>query len=718
MHGAMDVRHRSGILTVVVLLASLFWQIASANEVAAQPRAEIDKKSLSPVVRLPDSSLPEGSLTIWFDSGVAEFASADTREYQLAPVVDDKAGEPRACSQQTSCTCNLSDEFLKELSKGSGKAAVLLLPGSIQINPGEAIPTFTNASGSPLDRSAVTVNPKRIIFSRSLIEAAKLDAEHGRHELPFRFPDAIDQVTCDAGECRMTKEGVIVFGIDPAASDINIRYTLKPKFFRRVADKLVNAETVKVKLERCSIKIPAHVPLLAGVENHRYFLQVPHDCFTQDVRDLQVETRPPAQAYIRTEIPHDDPNTRLLEIFFERVPSGTDALSLNLFEHVGSPRLIGSVQIPVMSNYRPSFIRLDIEDIGIIDFIPSNRSARLRLGYPRPEWGENFSIEERAGFYTVSKKADGWRLRGEPGVAGNIPLLFAYRPRELLHFLEKPETEEPPVLSSLYSEALYPIRTINIPMPLVGGNRHTASFMQVVCGRNGHERYIEVGELARIDFATRDSCRIIFDCDKIPESAGVQRLRIAVGDLNQIVSLTPSGGLLSLTIPVGERNEYDTILVVVSHDLLSGHYTLSARQTIGEEARYRILLSDSWLKISGTTALPTGMFRFGASNVQGAVPISIGILARATYLQKNGREFPLGLETGLFGTNLSGQPDLSVVAGIGFSIPVLNTNTVLQASLNIHAWLEYAPTRSGRGEAPFAFLFGPSITIGQLSTTF
>ena len=328
--------------------------------------------------------------------------------------------------------------------------------------------------------------------------------------------------------------------------------------------------------------------LLAGAEKHHYFLQVPRNCITQDVRDLQVDTRPPTQAYLKSELPHGDPTTRLLEIFFERVPAGTDSISVSLFEQIGSPRLVGSVQIPIISQYRPSFIHLDIEDLGSIDFIPSNRSARLRIGYPQLDWEENFHVEERPGFYTVSKKGDSWYIRGEPGAAGTIPLLLAYRPRELLSFLERPEKEEPPALSTFYSEALYTIRTVNIPMPLLGGKKQAASFVQVVCGRNGHERYVEVGEVARIDFATRDSCRVVFDCAKIPESAGVQRLRVTAGDFNQIIALAPDGGPLTLTIPIGERTEYDTLVMVISHDLLSGHYTLQAQQNLGEEAKYRI----------------------------------------------------------------------------------------------------------------------------------
>ena len=42
-------------------------------------------------------------------------------------------------------------------------------------------------------------------------------------------------------------------------------------------------------------------------------------------------------------------------------------------------------------------------------------------------------------FIRSLKKRNSWYIRGEPGAAGTNPLLLAYRPRELLSFLERPE---------------------------------------------------------------------------------------------------------------------------------------------------------------------------------------------------------------------------------------------------------------------------------------
>jgi hypothetical protein len=265
---------------------------------------------------------------------------------------------------------------------------------------------------------------------------------------------------------------------------------------------------------------------------------------------------------------------------------------------------------------------------------------------------------------------------------------------------------------------LYAVKNLNLSIPLLGKDPSTSSFVEVQCGQPGKHQLILVGTLNRIPFEARDSCRLIFHLDRMPKDAGQQRLRVEAGDFHQVITLSPGPGELIATIPAGTKNEFDPLTVTITHDLLSGHYTLLPRQSLGEALSYRILLSDRSFKISATTAMPTGMFRFSTKELSGSMPISAGALTRFTYVQDAGREFPLGLEVGLFGTNLSNTPDFSIVMGIGLSLPVLNQNTVLQASFNIHAWAEFAPTRLSRGDPSFAFLFGPSFSVGMLSTTF
>jgi hypothetical protein len=91
---------------------------------------------------------------------------------------------------------------------------------------------------------------------------------------------------------------------------------------------------------------------------------------------------------------------------------------------------------------------------------------------------------------------------------------------------------------------------------------------------------------------------------------------------------------------------------------------------------------------------------------------------RLLWLYSEGRPFPLGLELGALVTGIDDDPHLSLVGGIGLSVPVLNANTPFEASFNLHAWVEYAPTRADAGYTPWSFLFGPSFAVGKFSTQF
>jgi hypothetical protein len=663
-------------------------------------------------------SAPESNLTIWADSGIADLKTTQPGTRLMVAVVDGLVENISACPERM-CSHELGAGFLRALAEGPDKMGMVLWPEGIRLEPGSRFPVVMGKDGEELSWKDLALNVRTIVFSNVLIGSGKLDTAEDRHVIQPRFLRAIDRVTCDNAECRLTRKGILVFDIEPTAPSIRLGYTLKTGFALKAGRKLAGNDMVTLKLERCAIKAPADIPLLAGTGNHVYFVKIPRECTRADTIDLELSTKPPSRSYVRSEFDSEDPSMRILELVIDRVPLTTDRINLTVFERVGGLRRLGEVKLPVAMNYRPAQIRFEVPDIGLVDFIPSNRPARLSFGFGDPVWIGKFSVEARPGFYGISHQECGWTVLGEEGVTGNIPLRFAYRPRELSSFLGLPDGPDTlaPVIASFDTEGVYPVRNINVPLGLMT-SKPDEDLLKVICGVRGEEQSINPGKLVRIPFEKRDSCRIVFFRNRIPVYAGIQRLQIKAGDFNQIISLSPGSGTLHLTVPVGERDEYEKVTVSVAHDMLSGHYTLQSQQNLGEEARFRIMLSDSWWRVSATTALPTGMFRFGSGDSEGSVPLSAGALSRINYIQNDGRDFPLGLEMGLFATNLSGQPDFSIVLGAGLSIPVLNPNTSLQASFNIHAWLEYAPTRLARDEGTVAFLFGPSFTVGRLSTTF
>ena len=109
--------------------------------------------------------------------------------------------------------------------------------------------------------------------------------------------------------------------------------------------------------------------------------------------------------------------------------------------------------------------------------------------------------------------------------------------------------------------------------------------------------------------------------------------------------------------------------------------------------------------------------------------LNFGVLSRLTWLNNEGKEGLVGFETGVMGMGLATDRDrqLAIVAGFGVSIPLGNANQPTQAAVNIHAWAAYsigvrhAQLRDAAGQPtgtielnPWAFIFGPSITIGSV----
>ena len=128
-----------------------------------------------------------------------------------------------------------------------------------------------------------------------------------------------------------------------------------------------------------------------------------------------------------------------------------------------------------------------------------------------------------------------------------------------------------------------------------------------------------------------------------------------------------------------------------------------------------------------TTAIPTGLYRFGTANTSGVLSLSLGILTRLTWLDTDGHEGLLGLEAGLMAFGLTGDvsasgaplPQVGAVVGAGLTIPIAGAGSPTQASINLHAWAEQRITGSGAEAASTrALIFGPSISLGNVGTTF
>jgi hypothetical protein len=125
-----------------------------------------------------------------------------------------------------------------------------------------------------------------------------------------------------------------------------------------------------------------------------------------------------------------------------------------------------------------------------------------------------------------------------------------------------------------------------------------------------------------------------------------------------------------------------------------------------------------------TTAIPTGLYRFGDDEHSGVLSLNFGIVSRLTWLDSEGHEGLLGLEAGVMAFGLTnsksttGQPltQIGAVTGLGLSVPISNRSSPAAAAINLHGWLEMDITADDEAQRDnrFAFIFGPSISIGNV----
>jgi hypothetical protein len=171
--------------------------------------------------------------------------------------------------------------------------------------------------------------------------------------------------------------------------------------------------------------------------------------------------------------------------------------------------------------------------------------------------------------------------------------------------------------------------------------------------------------------------------------------------------------------------------VRVSHSADDKHYVLDGDDVDVESglpsAKWSVVTGRGVARVYATTAIPTGLYRVSDRDHSGLLTLNFGVLARLTWLDSLGREGLLALEAGVLGVGLANDQsptghslsEVGVVTGIGLSVPIANRSLATETSVNLHAWLEYEPARATFGTgSPWAFVFGPSVSIGNLGADF
>jgi hypothetical protein len=632
----------------------------------------------------------------------------------------DTCREPNGVGGAEACAWGVP----KKLSADPSASLLRWLPAGAQV---ASDATLFDGDGRAAPAETFAITPSRIELTDLLPSDASVDVSSGTGHAPMSHFEAVAGVDCGTVSCRV-EAGSLVLAAPPASVttvDVKLRLLSRVFFTRRKPPD--PQPTLRVSILRCPMSV-ASGPALRGVDTARTVVRLEGACM-RDVASLrflvggrqadvtEVESVKDAAYAVLNLGSLDAPSITITAVRGE----GDTVVGLARTETRAAPVVRTVLSIP---GFPP------------IDFIPNNRAAIVHR--PHVAGAELALLPIDDVYDAKTEVADGAEVsvvRGDVNAVGSVALQFGYRMPGLPAPLDK-------VNLAVLSDPLHrAVKEANIPAPFGISALKADPLVEVVCTDvDGKPRRILPGLPTHLAFAVREGCRVVLHRERLSPEFGTQKLNLEVevnkldgtarpeGHLNQAVILR-AGSEPRIAWIKGVVAPYDRILVRLSHVADEAHYLNALDIPTGAPmVQWSIVLGTGRVRLYATTAIPTGLYRFGTSQTSGALTLSLGVITRLTWLDTDGHEGLLGFEAGLMAFGLTGgdssttgQPlqQVGAVFGLGMAIPIAGAGSPTQASINLHAWAEQRITGSGPEAASArALIFGPSISLGNVGTTF
>ncbi len=586
---------------------------------------------------------------------------------------------------------------------------------------GEPDAVFYDAAGRQLPPESFNLVPARITLTRLVPADAAVDLATGQGEVPLVHPEAVGSAECGPLQCEMSQGKLIVRGAASLVGTVDVRLRLVAHVFLLRKDQLDAQVTVRLPVLHCPMAI-ASGPPIRNNDEAKVIVKVEGRC-ARDLTGVRFVLRDTPLKVLQT---LNDRDATYVALQLGRI--GADTLTITAIRGEGDGIALAVAYTPTRSAPQ---VRAALELPGYpnLSFIPNNRWATVHVS-PAGEH-QRFALLPIEGIYMVQERPGAPALiRAEPHAAGLTVLRFGLRAASLpagLDQIDLAVAEDP--LQRGTGEA-------NIPASIEGGDGKLP-LVEFLCGGGSLElKRIEIGETAYVSYDLRDTCRVVFHRERLDPEWGTQKLNFEVdvlrpdgsprGDAHvaQVVTLR-AGKEPRYAWIKGITDPFDRVSVRVSHVPDEDHYIGGAELSTGAPAaQWSAVLGAGHFRLYGTSTIPTGLYRFGGNDkASGVLALNFGVISRLAWLDKDGREFPLALETGVLVFGISNTTDdknnrqVGVVAGVGFAVPIANRLQVSQASINVHAWYETSVMRNVPHGARNAFIFGPSISIGNVGTS-
>ncbi len=696
------------------LLKVLTGDCAAPAEVVVQTTGPLSRSPVRAVLHPEDGDLDLidrglSRAVVWWRLGGGEWAS------EICTETSAESGGGN------SCELSVGRDLARAALLAGGLELLRLPPGAPRAAPGDRAPEVwlraATAGGDGLQATMdqLRVSDLRFVVQAPLVRSPSIEAWRDTVHIQLAVPGAAASASCRPGSCWLTDDGAVDL-VPPAAGDaVQITLKLKDRVVARQGEVTSTTVVETLPVARCELR-PVTKRVLGGTSDHLVSLTLGDRCPT-DLTDLAAESSPSSGAWIERVVP----DQHRVDVRLGNVPRRIEALELRLMR-ASTRTVLGSARLEVRSAYSPALVRLTDPELGELAVIPTNRDVRVTWASDDALVASGIEPVAVPGYYSLERRAEGVTIRGEARTAGSIALRFGYWPSGAAH------TGEP--LTTFDSELRFAVRPVNVPVSLSPDSGRTSKLATVVCrDEAGQEKEIAPGDLVSMPFASRNSCRLKIDRSVLGTTDGVQRIRVALsvskpdggsrdGGFSRVLVVTPSKEPLSVSLAsTGTMRAFDHLTVRLSHDDQPGHYLVEGEASSLPARTWQMVFGDQRLRLYGSATVPTGLYRVTSSADAGTLQFSAGALARLVLLGKEGKEFPFDLEFGVLGTNLSNRPNVSIVAGAGLTVPILNPQEIGQAAVGIHLWVEYAPTRPGEtfGDK-VAFIFGPSLSLGDFGT--
>ncbi len=585
--------------------------------------------------------------------------------------------------------------------------------------------TIFDEAGRRATFDRVSAPVARVIVGTLVRPDVTVDALAAAPSFPILHADAVASVDCWPASCVLDGGRVLVGSLPTGTAVLDVRLKLASKVLARAGDAMESAPTVKVPVLRCPLSVESGAPLRA-VDDQRVVLRLEGRC-AAEARNLRFDVA--GASAERLEVVLVDSVAHVAV----RIPrTESEELSFTATRVDGDAFVIA--QTRVVTRPAPTIhVALELPGHGAIDFVPTNVGAIAHAS--APSWDGAVAVLPVEGAYMVEAKDGVARVRGVPGAFGAFAIRVGLRRSTL-----------PAPFSSLYLAVLVeptqrPIHEASVPVPLVvpSSKPQDGSLVELVCDTGAGLVSMPAGTTSHVPFDRHDSCRLIFHRERLDPAVGAQRVALDV-DVNRVDgtprsearvsrTLTLSPGIAPRTVFLkGADSRFDRYSVRLTQVSDDRHDTGDVAVDSGlPAAQWDVITGHGSARLYATTAIPTGLYRVSDRDHSGLLMLNFGVLARLTWLDSLGREGLLALETGIVGVGLANDQSpngrsltqVSIVAGLGFSVPIANRALATETAVNLHAWVEYEPVRAAFGSgSPWAFVFGPSVSIGNLGADF